>query len=138
MNLENIGRGLDRCHVVIILLAAWLFILSGGARSQTSSMASRITIQGPAGKSSLPIIRDALNRPCLDVQAMARAHVVNPQIIDHVVSIKNNCHMVIKVKVCYLGAENCKLVEVQAYKRVDTALGSMNGSRFFQYIIRQQ
>lgn len=138
MNVEGMSRQLYLCPVMAALIAALLLILGGEARSGTTSTLPRFTIQGPAENSNSPVVRDALNRPCLDVQAMSRAHVVNPQVMDDIVSVKNNCPKVIKVKVCYLGSETCNLFDVQGYKRVDTVLGSMSGRRLFRYTIRQQ
>lgn len=135
MIVETTSQRFVSCPAITLLLAAWLSILGGEARSETSS---RFTIQGPAEKSNSPVIRDALNRPCLDVEAMSRTHIVNSQIMDDIVSVKNNCPRAIKVKVCYFGSENCNLFDVQAYKRVDTVLGSTSGRRFFRYSIQQR
>lgn len=84
------------------------------------------------------IIRDASNRPCLDVEAAARPHIVNPDVLDHVVSVKNNCPKSIKVKVCYYGSERCNALVVDGYKRVDTILGTMTKIAIFRYSITQQ
>lgn len=58
--------------------------------------------------------------------------------LDHIVSIKNSCPKLIKVKVCYFNSDQCKDVELQAYKRVDTFLGAMRGVNFFRYSIIQK
>src|SRR5438874_10992677 len=59
---------------------------------------SRLTLQGPAEQSYKPVVRDALGRPCLDVEAAARVHVVNPALVDHVVSLRNGCSRSVSVK----------------------------------------
>lgn len=108
------------------------------AQAQSSSGKSSITMQGPAERSRAGVIRDAFGRPCLDIEAAARRETVNPDMLDHIVSIKNNCPKLIKVKVCYFNSDQCKDVELQAYKRVDTFLGAMRGVNFFRYSIIQK
>lgn len=116
------------------------FALGGAVHSQSmgSSTASRLTIQGPAEASGTSVIRDALGKPCLDVEAAARGHVVHPETLDHLVSIKNNCPRSIKVKVCYYGSDRCNDVIVQQYGRVDTILGTMTGVKTFRYSVSQK
>lgn len=84
------------------------------------------------------IVRDALNRPCLDVEAAARPHVVNRDIMDHVVSVKNNCPRMINVKACYYGSDHCKEFKVQGYQRIDTILGTMAKVTTFRYSLIQK
>jgi hypothetical protein len=98
----------------------------------------RITMQGPAEDAGAPIIRDALNQPCLNVEAAARPRVVNPDIVDHVVSVKNICPRLIKVKVCYFKSEHCNSFDLSGYQRVDTVLGTMTKITAFKYSIYQK
>lgn len=96
-------------------------------------------MQGPAEQQSGgSVIRDGLGRPCLDVEAAARAQVVNPAMVDHVVSVKNNCPRLIRVKVCYFNSERCNELTLQGYKRVDSILGTMRGISTFRYSILQR
>lgn len=100
---------------------------------------SRFRLQGPADQSgSSVVIKDALNRPCLDVEAASRAHVVNRALFDHVVSINNKCARIIHVKVCYSGTENCKSLQVGSYHREDVLLGVMANVGAFAYSISQK
>ncbi|TFV36378.1 hypothetical protein E4K66_24090 [Bradyrhizobium frederickii] len=122
---------------------AWLFValfgtFAYGQASTTSSTQPSITMMGPAEASNASVIRDALGRPCLDVEAAARRQVVNPQMLDHVVSINNKCPRLIKLKVCYLKSDRCRELDLQSYKRVDTILGTMAGVSFFRYMILQR
>jgi|SRR5665213_3588668 len=121
-----------------VIVAAALLGCTGEARCQTSPTTPRLTMQGPAEQSNSTIIRDALNRPCLDVEAAARAHIVNPEMVDHVVSVKNNCARLIKVKVCYFNAYKCNEFSLQGYSRVDTVLGTMAGVKTFRYSLFQR
>lgn len=116
-----------------------LFALTSGAYSQTSGPnSSKLTMQGQAEKSARPIIRDVFGRPCLDVEAAARAHAVDPETKDHVVSLKNNCPRIIRAKVCYSDSDRCNDVVIQNYQRVDTILGTMRHVNFFRYSIIQK
>lgn len=115
-----------------------LLVTSAHAQSNTPSTSS-LTMQGPAEQSGVRPIRDALGRPCLDIEAAARSHVVNPNVVDHVISLKNGCSRNIKVKVCYYHSDQCKESEVQGYKRVDTILGTMTkASSIFRYTVFQR
>ena len=126
-------------HLRIITALAALLGCAGEARCQTTSPTTpRLTMQGPAEQSSSPAIRDALNRPCLDVEAAARGHLVDREVMDHVVSMKNNCSRLIKVKVCYYNSDHCNQVDVPGYQRVDTTLGSMRGNTYFRYTLQQK
>lgn len=95
-------------------------------------------MQGPGEPNNSPVLRDSLNRPCLDVEAAAKPRVVNPDMLDHIVSVKNNCLQMIKVKVCYFNSQNCNSFDLPAQKRVDTLLGSMNRISTFRYTVYQR
>jgi len=92
-------------------------------------------LQGPAERSAVPMSQDAFNRPCLQAEAIARPHVVNPSMLDHVVSVKNNCPKRIKIKVCYFGTDRCRDLSVGYYERQDTILGTISGVRYFRYTL---
>ncbi|MCP2131429.1 MULTISPECIES: hypothetical protein [Bradyrhizobium] len=126
----------------IVWQVCFIFLMALHARpnlayAQIGSTSSRLTLQGAAEQSNKPIIRDALGRPCLDVEAAARAHIVNPQVVDHVVSVKNNCSRRINVKVCYFGSDRCNVFDLLGYKRMDTILGTMTGIKVFKYTVFQ-
>lgn len=108
------------------------------AQGQSTAAVPKLTMQGPAEQSGTGVIRDAFGRPCLDVEAAARREVVNSEMLDHIVSIKNNCPRIIKAKVCYFNSDQCTGVELRPYKRVDTILGAMRGINFFRYSVIQK
>lgn len=121
-----------------LVLAFSMYLVDARAPAEAQALSgARLTVQAPAEQSNSNIVRDALNRPCLDVEAAARAHVVNPDLIDHVVSVKNNCPRLIKVKVCYFNSQHCNPFDVAGYKRVDTVLGTMTRIRMFKYTVFQ-
>ena len=126
------GRARRRCAATA---AVWLLALAAPAAAQTPP---RLTMQGPAENAATAPIRDSLGRNCLDVEAGARAQIVNKAMVDHVVSLKNNCLKPLKLKVCYFNTDNCSDVDVPANRRVDTILGSMRGTSFFRYTIKQK
>jgi hypothetical protein len=99
----------------------------------------RLIMQGQAENAkTAQVPRDALGRPCLDIESAARRRAVNPDTVDHVISIKNICPQLIKVKVCYVDSNRCNEEDVHAYKRVDTILGTMKGVTFFKYTLTQK
>ena len=104
--------------------------------ASAQQQSSRLTLQGPAQQST-SIVRDVLGRACLDVEAAARGHVANPNMLDHVVSIKNNCALRINVKICYAKTEICKTNEISGHMRLDVILGTQMNMKFFQYQITQ-
>lgn len=128
---------LNVCLVHFAITAPCTF-LSTAVTAQVVLGQLRSVHQGPAESSSSPVIRDALNRPCLDVDAIARAHLVNKDMLDHVVSVKNNCARVIKVKICYYDGDRCKDFSIQGYQRIDTILGTMMKVGTFRYSLSQK
>lgn len=122
-------------QVRFVLLQA-LFVLVV-ASSAAIAQSGRLTPQGPAEQGG-KVIKDALGRACLDVEAAAVPHTVDPKVLDHVVSLKNNCSRLIKAKVCYFGSQSCNEVVLQGFKRVDTIIGTMRGISAFRYSIEQK
>lgn len=124
-------------HIKVVILI--LSSLTAPSFAQVNSAKGpRLTMQGPAEQTSAPSLRDALGRPCLDVEAASRAHVVNRDMVDHIVSLKNNCLRQINARVCYYNTDRCKDIVLQAYKRADAILGTMRGVARFRYTITQK
>lgn len=96
----------------------------------------RFSIQSPANISTGVIPRDPIGRPCTDIEAAARAQTINKDMLDHIVSMINHCAKPIKLEVCYANTDHCILVDLKAYKRVDTILGAMRGVKYFRYVIK--
>ncbi|MGY3146028.1 hypothetical protein ACVWYQ_003027 [Bradyrhizobium sp. USDA 3397] len=93
------------------------------------------TVQGPAEASDSAVPRDAFGKPCLNTEAIARSHVTNRAVLDHIVSVRNDCPKTIKARICYYRSEQCNDVDVGSYKRVDTILGTMVGGQYFRYSV---
>lgn len=119
-------------------VAALVTYVLAPAGAQTRKLGPGLTMQGPPESSNSAVIRNALGKPCLDIEAAARAHVIDRDMLDHVVSVKNNCPRTIKVKVCYFDSDACNVFDIQAYKRVDTILGTMRKVSNFRYTITQK
>lgn len=98
----------------------------------------RATLQAPGTNSALRTHRNAIGKPCLDFEAMSRAHLANADIYDNIVSIKNQCAQRIMVKLCYFGSEGCIDVEVPAFQRKDAILGVRPQSQFFRYSYKEK
>lgn len=99
---------------------------------------SRLTLQAGGANNPLTVHRDALNRPCLDVEAASRAQVINPNIYDHIVSVYNRCLTTIRLQVCYYGTDHCIDMEVPSNKRKDGVLGIMPTMQYFRYVYREK
>lgn len=131
-----VTRRFSKCIPAAVILAAAAPSSCSQAQSQADGSRPSFTLQG-AAEPGPSIVRDALNRPCLDIEAAARGHVANTSVVDHVVSIKNNCSRLIKTKICYFRSESCKEFDLQPYKRVDTILGTTT-SLYFRYSVFQK
>ncbi|KRQ12574.1 hypothetical protein [Bradyrhizobium manausense] len=118
-----------------ILFAAALIGSVAVAHCQSVPRNTGLTIQGPADQASGAIVKDALGRPCIDIEAVSRPETINPNMQDHIVSLKNNCPKLIKAKVCYFNSDRCRDVVLEPYKRVDSLLGTMRGIQFFRYTV---
>jgi hypothetical protein len=123
---------------VFAALLVFLEALTPACAQTRVGNTTHLTMQEPAEQSATSVIRGAFGKPCLDVEAAARPHIVNPDTIDHVVSIKNNCPRTIKVKVCYVNSAKCNAFDVQGYSRVDTTLGTMMKIKVFRYSLTQK
>lgn len=62
---------------------------------------------------------------------------VNPRMIDHLISVKNRCPRLIKVKICYFDSDRCKSFSVSSFGREDVVLGSMINQSSFRYSLSQ-
>jgi hypothetical protein len=110
------------------------------AAAQTSNLQfqSRLTPQGSGVNAALTIHRDPLNRPCLDIEAASRQHVINPDVFDHVVSIYNRCVKTIKLRVCYYKSDHCIDMEVPPLTRKDGVLGIFPRLQYFRYSYQEK
>jgi hypothetical protein len=123
------------------LVIVAVFCLGPCAVAQSDSAGSfqsRLTMQGAGENANLSVHRDPLGRPCLDFEAAARAHVMNPNVYDHVVSIYNRCIKPIKLSVCYFGSDRCIDMEVPPLARKDGILGIYPSMQYFRYSYKEK
>lgn len=112
------------------------------ALAQTTSPASpyksRLTLQNSGANAALTVHRNAFGKPCLDIEAVSRSHVVNPDVYDNIVSIQNQCSQIIRVQICYYGSQSCIDVEVSGQQRKDTVLGVRPNTQYFRYSYKEK
>ena len=104
----------------------------------TSPFQNRLTLQNAGENGAFPVHRSPLGKPCLDIEAASRRHVINPNVYDHVVSIYNRCVQNIKLRVCYYHSDHCIDVEVAGLQRKDVALGIYPSMQYFRYSYREK
>lgn len=129
--------------LAVVLLGTFLdFLVSTDVTAQitmpNAPYTSRLTMQNRGENAALTVHRDSLGKPCLNIEAASRAHVVNPDVYDNIVSIKNSCNFLIKVRVCYFGSDGCADVEVSAGQRKDVLLGVRPQSKYFRYSFKEK
>jgi hypothetical protein len=100
---------------------------------------------GPLSDSILGSTNEAYKRhyaptgkPCLTLAGSAKPQVVNKDMIDHWVTVLNECAQRIKVQVCYFHTESCITVEAPPYGRKDGLLGVYPKLRDFRYDYKEQ
>jgi len=127
---------------IILLGTLSVFAVSSDAKAQITNpnapYKSRLTLQNSGENAALTVHRNALGKPCLNIEAASRAHVVNPDVYDNIVSFQNQCNILIKVRVCYFGSESCVDVEVPALQRKDAVLGIRPQSQYFRYSYKEK
>jgi hypothetical protein len=130
-SLENTVRfhpnAADSLYIALPLLI--LTISCADVVAQTPSSGRQFGLQ--PGESRGLLSKDTFGKPCLDIEAVGRAHVSNPQIYDHIVSVVNQCLKPLKVRVCYFGSDRCTELNVPAMKRKDIIIGV--GPKIFRY-----
>jgi hypothetical protein len=80
----------------------------------------------------------ATGTPCLSLRGHPKAQTINPNIIEHMVSIANSCGQLIKVQVCYQNTQQCIAVSVLPYQRTDAVLGIAPGLTGFRFDSKEQ
>jgi hypothetical protein len=97
-----------------------------------------LTLQTDLDHSNRARHRDPLGKPCLDIEAASRAHRLNPNVYDHVISVVNRCSIIINFRLCYFGTQHCIEMTANGYKRVDAILGVNPGMQKFRYDVYER
>jgi hypothetical protein len=72
--------------------------------------------------------------PCVSVNAMAHAQMINPKIFDHILVIENTCSQPVGLNLCYYQSKTCIRTTIAAYTRRQQGLGiSPEGEFRFSY-----
>ncbi len=77
---------------------------------------------------------DPTGKPCVAVNAMVQAQIINPKIYDHILVIENTCSQPVGLKLCYYQSTTCIKTTIAAYTRRQQALGISPEANFrFSY-----
>lgn len=138
--MMRIVRGVLIAIPIAAVLFTWLQPRPAYAQNSNNSLSSqsRLTLQGLGQNKALMTHRNALGKPCLEFEAVSRAHVINPNVYDHVVSVYNSCVKTIKVQICYTHTTQCIDVEATSLKRKDVILGVFPSIQYFRYSYREK
>lgn len=104
----------------------------------TSPFQNRLTLQSAGNNAALAVHHDLVGKPCLDMEAAARSHVINPDVYDHVISVYNHCLQTIKLHVCYYHSDHCIDMEIPGSQRRDGILGVYPNMKYFRYSYREK
>ena len=76
--------------------------------------------------------------PCLAVGGQARPHVVNPNVYDHVITVRNSCAQRITMQVCYYKSRDCVPPEIPGGERKEAILGTLPSVKDFRFEFREK
>lgn len=82
--------------------------------------------------------RGPLGKPCLTFVGMARPHIIDPKLFDHVMTVDNSCGQRLKVRVCYSQTDRCIDMDVPGYGRKEAILGIMPSEPVFRFDFKEQ
>jgi hypothetical protein len=109
------------------------------AGAQSLNMQSAASTGGLPGESTeLMRHRDISGKPCLAFAGIARPHLVNPKLFDHVMAVDNHCSQQIKIHVCYSKTDHCIDMELPSYGRKEAILGMMPSEPTFQFDFKER
>ena len=125
-------KALRRMLALTLILA---FTTPGLAQNSSIAISgpNRLTMQNEGTNSAATVHRSPTGQPCLQIEAAARAHVVNLNLYDHVISIYNQCLGAISLRVCYYHSSHCVDMAIPGLKRRDAILGVYPNVTYFRY-----
>jgi hypothetical protein len=82
--------------------------------------------------------RGTTGAPCLDVGGLARPHIVNKTLYDHVIVVKNDCPQRIALQVCYYQSQDCIQMQVPGDETREAILGTLPMTQDFQFEFREK
>jgi hypothetical protein len=148
MNNDHQSHCTSRIAQILCGLTIACLVPSAGAHAQISGYGrSSEPIYGGTGVSATPAnpfppmkgtYAPSHKAPdgtaCITVHPSTRPQIVNPKIIDQVVTVNNSCGQSIKVQVCYAGSSDCIVVSLNGYQKLQRILGIAASTSFrFEY-----
>lgn len=82
--------------------------------------------------------RGPTGSPCLAVGGFARPHIVNPNLYDHVITVKNSCPQRLAMQVCYYNSQDCIRMEIPGGERTEAILGTLPAEKDFRFEFREK
>jgi hypothetical protein len=147
----EIGQFMIRIAVACVCLFVTIYSASAqnapspfgsASRPGLGASGTRAPVEGPTiGASSGTEIlrhRDPTGSPCLTIGGFARAHVVNPNLYDHVITIRNSCAQRIALQVCYYNTQDCISIDVTGGESKEAILGTLPSTKEFRYEFREK
>jgi hypothetical protein len=136
----------------VVLAFAGLFVASAcSANAQSAEGLSRPVIGGVGVSApSQPALigaskgtdilrhRGPTGSPCLSVGGFARPHIVDPNLYDHVITVKNSCPQRIAMQVCYYNSHDCIPIEIPGGERKEAILGTLPSEKDFRFEFRER
>jgi hypothetical protein len=93
---------------------------------------------GPSNGSDILRHRGPTGRDCLVVGGLARPHLTNPKVYDHVITVTNSCPQRIALQICYYRSQDCISAEVPGGERKEAILGTQPAVKDFRYEFREK
>jgi hypothetical protein len=144
--LQRIGR-VAKAKIPTALITASLLLATHVRAQVTGYGRSSAPIYGGIGVAPRPVnpyppmrgtFADTHKTPdgklCISVYPSARPQIVNPKIIDQIVTLNNICGQSIRVQVCIADSSNCIVAPLDGYQRVQKILAVATSNVFmFDY-----
>jgi hypothetical protein len=106
---------------------------AGGTHAPT-----QLPLIGGTQKLGVKLHLGPTGKPCLKVEGHVKAQTMNPNIFNHMITVRNDCSQPIKMQVCYYQSQHCAPLEVPGYGRKEATLGIMPAMKEFRFEYREQ
>jgi hypothetical protein len=93
---------------------------------------------GPRGGTEILRHRDLTGKPCLAVTGIARPHIIDRKLYDHVITASNACPQRIAIRVCYYRTDDCIPIEIPGGQRKEAVLGTLPATKEFGFEFREK
>jgi hypothetical protein len=93
---------------------------------------------GPRGETEILRHRALTGKPCLTVAGVARPHLIDRKLYDHVITASNACPQRIAIRVCYYRTDDCIPMEIPGGQRKEAVLGTLPATKEFGFEFREK